>query len=634
MSHSLNHAQLPLLLAGPMLRRATPEQCLIWVATSRAVEITGELTQASQNVPTKFTSQSVRISDALHIHLVEIAIKAEIDPQIPLSYQLFALDQDGSATNLVTPVNGNTPFTFRPCCQIRKILHGSCRKPHHQQTQQPHADGLARAAQYLRSHTPEQWPDVLILSGDQIYADDVAGPMLRAIHQVIALLGLPDEELDSLNNHLTGLHTTATYLYRREELLPSSEGKSSDEEVKRQFFGGVKKPIFSSDNAHNHLISFAEVMAMYLLCWSPTLWQWVDLSAPEDLSEEYIERYSKERIAIEDFKRGLGDVANVLAQLPTAMMFDDHDITDDWNLTAEWELMAYGHPLSKRIIGNALMGYFLCQGWGNNPEAFDSTFHQHLQLAIGNLGKEQHDDFIDQLLKFDQWHYQWQTTPKLVVLDTRTHRWRSESNFGKPSGLMDWEALTDLQQTILGEQAVILVSPAPVFGVKLIEAIQRLFTWIGKPLLVDAENWMAHPGAAHALLNMFKHPKTPQNFLILSGDVHYSFVYDIAIRSKLSSPDIWQVTSSGIRNEFPAPLLTWFDRLNRWLYAPWSPLNVFTKRRDMRVTPRKPEFADNGERLLNQAGIGLIELDEHGKPTRIAQLCTSGATIHFDREPD
>ena len=632
MSHPLDQAQLPLLLAGPILRRATPEQCLIWVATSKAVEITGELKQADQNLPATVTCQSVRISDALHIHLVEIAIEAEIAPNIPLSYQLFALDQDGSVTNLVTPVSDNVAFSFRPCTEIRKVLHGSCRKPHHQQIQQPYADGLSRAAQYLRSHKVEQWPDVLILSGDQIYADDVAGPMLRAIHQVITLLGLPDEELDSLNNHLTGLHTTATYLYRREELLPSSEGKLSDEEVKRQFFGGVKKPIFSSDNAHNHLISFAEVMAMYLLCWSPTLWHWVDLSAPEDLAEEYIERYNKERTAIEDFKRGLKDVAEVLARLPTAMMFDDHDITDDWNLTAEWELMAYGHPLSKRIIGNALMGYFLCQGWGNAPEAFDSTFHQRLQLAIGNLGKEQHDDFIEQLLKFDQWHYQWQTTPKLVVLDTRTHRWRSESNFGKPSGLMDWEALTDLQQAILGEQAVILVSPAPVFGVKLIEAIQRLFTWIGKPLLVDAENWMAHPGAAHALLNIFKHPKTPQNFLILSGDVHYSFVYDIAIRSKLSSPDIWQVTSSGIRNEFPAPLLTWFDHLNRWLYAPWSPLNVFTKRRDMRVVPRKPEFADNGERLLNHAGIGLIELDEHGKPTRIAQLCTSGATIHFDHE--
>ncbi len=57
---------------------------------------------------------------------------------------------------------------------------------------------------------------------------------------------------------------------------------------------------------------------------------------------------------------------------------------------------------------------------------------------------------------------------------------------------MDWEALSDFQHQILDHSAVIVVSPAPVFGVKLIEIVQRIFTFFGKPLLVDAENWMAH----------------------------------------------------------------------------------------------------------------------------------------------
>jgi hypothetical protein len=59
---------------------------------------------------------------------------------------------------------------------------------------------------------------------------------------------------------------------------------------------------------------------------------------------------------------------------------------------------------------------------------------------------------------------------------------------------MDWVSLTELQQALIYEPAVVLVSPAPIFGVKLIEGIQRVFTRIGKPLMVDAENWMAaHP---------------------------------------------------------------------------------------------------------------------------------------------
>ncbi len=43
---------------------------------------------------------------------------------------------------------------------------------------------------------------------------------------------------------------------------------------------------------------------------------------------------------------------------------------------------------------------------------------------------------------------------------------------------------------------------------------------------------MAHPGSAHAILNIFRHRKTPHNFIILSGDVHYSFVYDVELRGE------------------------------------------------------------------------------------------------------
>ncbi|HAO75236.1 MAG TPA: hypothetical protein DCW62_09470, partial [Pseudomonas sp.] len=90
------------------------------------------------------------------------------------------------------------------------------------------------------------------------------------------------------------------------------------------------------------------------------------------------------------------------------------------------------------------------------------------------------------------------------VLDTRTRRWRSERNLSRPSGLMDWEALSELQQNILDKPSVLIVSPAPMFGVKLIEAVQRVFSWAGQPLLVDAENWMAHRGAAHVMMNIFR----------------------------------------------------------------------------------------------------------------------------------
>ncbi|WP_200881971.1 hypothetical protein [Nitrincola sp. A-D6] len=194
---------------------------------------------------------------------------------------------------------------------------------------------------------------------------------------------------------------------------------------------------------------------------------------------------------------------------------------------------------------------------------------------------------------------------------------------------MDWEALTDLQQQLMHLDAVVLVSPAPMFGVKLIETVQRTFAWFGKPLIVDAENWMAHPGSASTLINMFRHPRTPQHFIILSGDVHYSFVYEIQLRGNQRGPDLWQITSSGIKNEFPKRLLDVFDRLNRWLYSPKSPLNWFTRRRSMKVIPHKPETADHGERLLNAAGIGLVQLNPDGSPKAVIQMRADGKDVRF-----
>ncbi|MFC6672372.1 hypothetical protein [Marinobacterium aestuariivivens] len=235
-----------------------------------------------------------------------------------------------------------------------------------------------------------------------------------------------------------------------------------------------------------------------------------------------------------------------------------------------------------------------------------------LELAQ-KLGREPcQDALIERLFARESWSYVLPTEPPLLVLDTRTQRWWSERSPGRPSGLMDWEALTELQLRLLDREAVVLVSAAPIFGVKLIETIQRVFSFFGQALAVDAENWMAHPGAANVILNIFRHPRTPRHFVILSGDVHYSFVYDVLIRFRKHSPRIWQITCSGLKNEFPRRLLDVFDGLNRWLYAPWSPLNWFTRRRAMRVEARRPSGQKRGHRLVNSSAIGLVALDAEG----------------------
>nr|WP_297461514.1 alkaline phosphatase family protein [uncultured Halomonas sp.] len=634
---------LPDVLAGPLLRRIESQRIVLWLVGSRPLGLRLRLfpgTEVHRDITLdESTCRCLSVGAHAHVHLIDIALTTPLPNDVAIGYDLLIRQENDQnageagiaqwAPHLLYGEETNPSFVIKP--RLDGVLHGSCRKPHY-----PSGDGLARADAWLaeRHDRPAERPALLLMTGDQIYADDVAGPMLAAIHELIQRLGLYGEWLEgAVVDDSDALYAADETYYRREQLLPEFE---SNEALRERFFGGVKKPIFTAANASNHLITFGEVMAMYLLVWSPVPWRLIARDAPP-LNAEHAKRFAEEREIIDAFIFELPGAARIMAQVPTLMIFDDHDVTDDWNLTAAWEETVYGHPFSRRIVGNALMAYLICQGWGNAPERLGTPLTM-LEELLDNVGQRLlaaplHDALITDLLRFEGWGYCLPSSPKLVVLDTRTRRWRSGRNRQLPSGLMDWEALSELQQDLLDEPSIVIVSPAPMFGVKLIESVQRIFSWVGKPLLVDAENWMAHRGAASVMLNIFRHTRTPRNYVILSGDVHYSFVYDVSIRQRRErGPSIWQVTSSGLKNEFPDTLLDWFDRLNRWLYAPWSPLNWFTKRRKMHVRPRIPDHAKASERVYNGAGIGYVRFDDQGRPREVTQLACSGVSVRFERD--
>ncbi|GAA0821106.1 alkaline phosphatase D family protein [Colwellia asteriadis] len=669
------------ILAGPILRRLTEQQLVLWWLSP--YECQGEFCCFEEDekiLTVELTSDNLstfRVGEYAVVHLLDIDIS--LPSETYLEYDLLITATDKKVRK---PLSETVPhITYDNCTRpsfiiqstITNLLHGSCRNPHNSS-----GDSLLvgdkKVADALTDVT--QRPSLLMMNGDQIYADHVAGATLYAIHQVIELLGLYGEKFTNVDfvdeeNHpkdsgissgissakksdnnkksyqrpakantitLTDseqLYQLTDKYFKRENVLPRTTLSSP------WYSPSSAQPIFTSTYAHNHLITFAEMMAMYLLVWSPTLWQEVELTG-FSVPAEHEKTHQNEVAALEGFIEGLANVQRLLAHIPTYMIFDDHDVTDDWNLTAQWEQAVYENPLAKRIIGNSLFAYWLCQGWGNEPKNFKGDFWQMMNNYQQSPNAENQDNVIDYLLGFSQWQYTVDTSPKLVVLDSRTRRWRSEQSLAEPSGLMDWEALCELQQELIGHDAILLASPAPIFGVKVIETIQRMATIIGKPLAVDAENWMAHSGSASTILNIFKHPKTPQHFVILSGDVHYSFVYDIELRFSRNSPKIWQITSSGIKNQFPQPLIGILDRLNRVLYGPYSPLNLFTKRRAMRVTGRKlvtkNESGDQKkhkplslghQRLMPKAALGYLELNEDGSPEYIADLHPNGSITEF-----
>ena len=620
---------MPQVIAGPIVRKVTSTECHIWVVTSNADSPALNLSANEVVVSGNCQRETIRVGKYAFIHLLSFTSSEPFEDTARIGYSLSFSDDAQQASwedeQRGLLYDGQSSLCFHYTETPETILHGSCRKPHF------HSDDALAQVDVLHKNAfkkQNDFPDLLLMTGDQIYADDVAGPMLKAIHSVIDRLGLYHEALEGAV--VTNTNELATHehgYYEREQLLPQI---ATNTVLSSIFFGAKKKPVFTSVNAQNHLIGSAEIIAMYLLVWSDTLW--ADINIDKDgIPPKYHAIFDKEHEALNGFVKQLPQVRRALAHIPTYMIFDDHDVTDDWNLTRGWEQEVYGNPLSKRMIGNALIGYLLCQGWGNAPKKVAPLIAK-VQESMGESGLNSHDEIIDDLLDFDQWHYRLDTTPPIEVLDTRTQRWRSESNMNKPSGLMDWEALCDFQHSIIGKESVIVVSAAPIYGVKVIEAIQKVFTFFGKALTVDAENWMAHKGTANVILNIFRHYKTPPDFIILSGDVHYSFVYDVRLRFRRNSPHITQFTCSGLKNAFPDGLIKWLDRLNRVLYRSKSPLNLFTRRRNMSVKAREPSLG-YGE-LFNGCAIGVLKISQKNTDVQCKALLSNGKEVEFPASKD
>ncbi len=607
----------------------TSTECHIWVVTSNADSPALKLSANEVVVSGNSQRETVRVGKYAFIHLLSFTASEPFEDTARIGYALSFLDDAQQAIwedeQRALLYDGQSSLSFHYTETPETILHGSCRKPHF------HSDDALAQVDELHKNafkTRHDFPDLLLMTGDQIYADDVAGPMLKAIHSVIDRLGLYHETLEgAVVTNTNELATHAHGYYEREQLLPQI---ATNTVLSSIFFGAKRKPVFTSVNAQNHLIGSAEIIAMYLLVWSDTLWTDINIDK-NGVPQKYLAIFDKEQEALNGFVKQLPQVRRALAHIPTYMIFDDHDVTDDWNLTRGWEQEVYGNPLSKRMIGNALIGYLLCQGWGNAPKKV-APLVTKIQESMGKNGLNSHDEIIDALLDFDQWHYRLDTTPPIEVLDTRTQRWRSESNMNKPSGLMDWEALCDFQHSIIGKESVIVVSAAPIYGVKVIEAIQKVFTFFGKALTVDAENWMAHKGTANVILNIFRHYKTPPEFIILSGDVHYSFVYDVRLRFRRNSPHITQFTCSGLKNAFPDGLIKWLDRLNRVLYRSKSPLNLFTRRRNMSVKAREPSLG-YGE-LFNGCAIGVLKISQENTDVQCKALLSNGKEVEFPASKD
>ncbi|MES0110165.1 hypothetical protein [Mesorhizobium sp. M0013] len=367
------------------------------------------------------------------------------------------------------------------------VLYGSCRKIHDENESK--LDALAEGDAFVAADPRDvgRRPAALCLGGDQIYADDVNKTVMGYVIQCAGLIESPVEPLPG--------PALALPDFNRGPML-------------RRYAK------FTSDTLDNHIVRFSEYLALYGLTWNKHNW------GPKE----------KRPTGFDHFFDGLCAVRRLLANVPTYMIFDDHDVTDDWNLSVRWREEVSHADLGRRAIANALMAYWLCQDFGNDPQRYDRGTRRRLAEAIER--RRERGSKVEELFwKLDRWEFATPTSPLIYFLDTRTQRGYVDEparrNPSAPAFLRSpeaWQQTMARLEQLLREQErslpVVLVSAVPVFGFELVETAQALITVFKlSSYKFDFENWAAN----ERQLQLFMTLMSGRDVVILSGDVHYAF---------------------------------------------------------------------------------------------------------------
>jgi hypothetical protein len=450
-----------------MLRYAGTESATFWVETSRPcdVEILGRRTST--------------FAVAGHHYALLL-----VDELMPGSVTPYDVRLDG---NLVWPPDDGRP---QPIVRTRehepraRLVFGSCRigdpQPTHLGREWPEdvkafgIDALWTYAKQLQRGEME-WPDALLLLGDQVYADEVSPGTLDFIKE------------------------------RRPTDTPPGE----------------------------QIADFEEYTRLYRESWSEP------------------------------------DIRWLFSTVPTVMIFDDHDVHDDWNISWLWVEEMRERPWWEARITGGFMTYWLYQHLGNlsPPELEEDDIYSQVvaERDAGPLLRRLAHTW-DRESAASRWaFYRDFGDTRLLVLDSRAARVLSD---GRRQMIDDdeWDWIVDHSSGAFDH--VIIASTLPVFlpiGIHHLQAWNealcagRWGTFVANlserlRRAVDLEHWAAFNRSFEQLCDWLRRigrgteeADPPASILLLGGDVHCSSVSEVDLGIGNSSR-VHQLVCSPFRN--------------------------------------------------------------------------------------
>ena len=278
----------------------------------------------------------------------------------------------------------------------------------------------------------------------------------------------------------------------------------------------------------------------------------------EDYTQLYLESWSDPEIRW------------LLSTVSTMMIFDDHDVHDDWNISQAWVEEARKHEWWNEHIMGALSSYWVYQHLGNLPPEAHGDDELLAKVKASDDAEELLKDFAyraDRETDGARWSYCRDLgRTRLIVIDSRAGRVLEE---GKRSMLdeaeWDWveeHATGDFDHLLIGTSLPWLLGRGLHFGEAWSEAVAggawgRQAAGIAEKLrqAVDMEHWAAFQDSFARLAELFRAIGTgergepPASIVALSGDVHHAYLFEVAYpRGTGMRTNVWQAVCSPYRN--------------------------------------------------------------------------------------
>ncbi len=464
------------LLIGPLLRYVGTTQATVWVETDESCTV------------------EVRCGPDIHRERTWTVEGHH--------YALVLVDglTPGTSTPYEVDLNGEpawpSPRESRPPSRIRTLdggnnvtlAFGSCRYGRAATTLTDRhfdADSLAAYARRLAADPGGEWPDAVIMLGDQVYADETSDATRRRI--------MARRDIDS--------------------------------------------------GAKDQVADFEEYTWLYLESWTDP------------------------------------DVRWLLSTVASSMIFDDHDVRDDWNTSDAWrrDMQATGW-WQERIVGG-LASYWVYQHLGNLTPDDLAGNELYARIRESGEGTELLRGFAARAdaeadgVKGTRWSYRRDFgRTRLLMIDSRCGRilaggarsmvshdefaWITAQTDGDYDHLLIGTSLPWLLARSLHD--VEAWDEALASGARG-QRIARFGEWLRRA--GDLEHWAAFRDSFEELGELIasvgRRPDAPATICVLSGDVHHAYVARARFPQPVSSA-VYQLTCSPLNNYVPLLMKLFF----------------------------------------------------------------------------